>query len=378
MDGFEHLILGWRTALLGLIILCSAAALFTLLRRGIEQRAALWFAVFVLSGCVSTIPLVIGFAGAYDIWPGLTFLPTQMALFYGPALVLHARELILGRQKRAILWLFAPGIAYWLYQLWAFTLLGDYRSKWAFNDAVHEPYIFPLAMVLALILAIAGLVHVWRLKQHYTDWLKHHHSDDEQFSPNWITHLTLLSALVALFWTCEFTLSRWFGYSYFDLFLWNFLALFALFVVTLEAIAGIDRPFPKMLPAANEVTGGAEETSEKRERDWCAEGERLRAEVLAQEWHLDPGLSLQSLSRRFGMNQTYLSRAINQGLGQNFSTFINGLRVDHAKELITRSDMSMLEIAMATGFGSKASFNRAFKNHAGINPSEFQQQTDAK
>jgi hypothetical protein len=78
--------------------------------------------------------MVIGFAGAYNIWPGLTFLPTQMALFYGPLIYLHARALMLGGPPRRYAWLLAPGIVYWLYQVWAFAFLGDYRAKWAFNE----------------------------------------------------------------------------------------------------------------------------------------------------------------------------------------------------------------------------------------------------
>ena len=374
MDGFDQLVMNWRSALLGLIIVCSAAALASLWRRAIERRAAFWFATFVLSGCISAIPMVIGFAGAYDIWPGLTFLPTQMALFYGPALALHARELILGPQPKRTLWLFAPGIAYWLYQLWAFTMLGDYRAKWAFTAAYQDPYIYPIVMSFAFVLAVMCLVHVARLHWRYVDWLQDNHSDDESFSPKWIGHLTVFSALVAVFWALEFTLSRWFGYSYAQVFVWDFVALFVLFAISLEALSGIDRAFPKMTEHDPSVP---EEQTEKPERDWAAEGEQLKAEVLERNWHLEPGLSLQTLARRFGTNQAYLSRAINQGLGSNFSSFINGLRVEHAKGLIRQDAMSMIDIAMETGFGSKASFNRAFKIHAGINPSEFRRRCAA-
>ncbi len=368
MDSFDQLVMNWRTALLGLLIVCCAAALATLVRRGIERRAAIWFVVFALSGCISVTPMVIGFAGAYDIWPGLTFLPVQMALFYGPAIALHTRELILGPQPRRSLWLFAPGMAYWLYQLWAFTMLGDYRAKWAFTAAVHDPFVYPIVMTIAFVLAAVCLVHVVRLQRRYVAWLEDHRSDDENFKPKWIMHLSILSALVAVFWACEFILARWFGYSYAQVFLWDFLALFAVFVISLEALAGIDREYPKMTEQGSIDT---ESAAERPERDWKIEGARLKSEVLERNWHLEPGLSLQILARRFGTNQAYLSRAINQGLGQNFSSFINGLRVEHAKDLIKRDEMSMIDIAMDTGFGSKASFNRAFKIHTGLNPSEF-------
>ncbi|MEM7780802.1 MAG: AraC family transcriptional regulator [Pseudomonadota bacterium] len=368
MNGMDELVMNWRSALIGLIMGCSMIALFYLYRRGLDRSAVGWLAVFVIAANVSAIPMLIGFAGAYDIWPGLTFLPTQTALLLGPAIALHGRALMVGGSTRRFWWLFLPGTAYLLYQLWAFTMLGDYRAKWAFNDAVHEPVIFPLAMASATIMIAVSLVYVWRLRSQYLEWLKHNRSDDDRFSPAWVTHLVVLVALAGVFWAAEVTADQLFGFTYSQIFLWDFIALFAIFIITLEALAGIDRPFPKMRSEEDKLR---EDDPVPTERDWVLEGARLKAKVLEERWHLEPGLSLQVLSRRFGTNQAYLSRTINQGLGENFSTFINGLRVDHAKLLIERDTQSMIDIALSAGFGSKASFNRAFKQHTGQSPSDY-------
>lgn len=368
MAGAEDLVMNWRSALIGLTMACSLIALAYLMRRGIERAAIFWLAVFVIAANISAVPMLIGFAGAYDIWPGLTFLPTQTALLLGPAIALHGRSLMIGRSDKRLLWLLAPGILYLLYQLWAFTMLGDYRAKWAFNDAVHEPYVFPAAMILAWVMAAACLIYVWRLRARYLEWLKHNRSDDDRFSPAWLTHLVLLAAVSALFWAIEVTAAQVLDYNYFEIFIWDFIALFAVFIITLEALAGIDRPFPKM---AEETEDDPKQADIPTGRDWVLEGARLKAKVLEEKWHLEAGLSLQTLSRRFGTNQVYLSRTINQGLGENFSTFINGLRVEYAKQMIGRDEQSMIEIALAAGFGSKASFNRAFKQHTGQSPSDY-------
>jgi len=146
--------------------------------------------------------------------------------------------------------------------------------------------------------------------------------------------------------------------------------LFLVMLLSLEALARLEQPFPKMLaPDAVSVEELMEATA--AERDWVKEGERLRAMVIDNGWHLESSLSLQTLSRRFAMNQAYVSRALNQGLDMNFSHFINGLRVEHAKAMITRQDVNLLDVALSSGFGSKASFNRAFKLHSGVSPSEF-------
>lgn len=369
MAGIEELVMNWRSALLGMTMVCSLIALLYLIRRGLERRAVWWLVVFVVAANVSAVPMVIGFAGAYDIWPDLTFLPTQTALLFGPAIALHARSLMTEERSPLLVWLFVPGVLYMLYQLWAFTLLGDYRAKWAFNNAVHEPYVFPIAMGLAWVMVAASLIHVWRLRSAYLDWLKHNRSDDDHFSPSWLLHLVLMAGMAALFWAIEVTVARALDLSYAQSFVWDFLALFAVFIITLEALAGIDRPFPKMRDEASE------EPEIPAAKDWVLEGAQLKAKVLEHKWHLEAGLSLQSLARRVGTNQVYLSRSINQGLGENFSSFINGLRIEYAKQLIERDQQSMIDIALASGFGSKASFNRAFKNHTGQSPSDYRHET---
>jgi len=365
MTGIEDLVMNWRSALVGLTMTCSLIALIYLFRRGLERHAVAWLALFVMAANISAVPMLIGFAGAYDIWPDLTFLPTQTALLLGPAIALHARALMLEARNPKLAWLFVPGVLYLLYQLWAFTMLGDYREKWAFNNAVHEPYVFPAAMTLAWVMVVVALVDVWRLRSRYLEWLIHNRSDDDHFSPAWLTHLVVLAGIAGVFWAIDVTAAQVLDYNYFELFLWDFTALFAVFIIALEALAGIDRPFPKM----REQVGREPEIPTGK--DWVLEGARLKAKVLEHKWHLEAGLSLQSLARRFGTNQVYLSRTINQGLGENFSSFINGLRVDYAKQMIERDQQSMIDIALASGFGSKASFNRAFKTHTGQNPSDY-------
>lgn len=368
MEPADSLIMNWRSALLGCVIVCTVLVLLNLLVRSPERKATAYFGAFILAGMISSVPMVIGFAGAYDIWPGLTFLPTQFTLFYGPLIYLHARALMLGGSPRRSLWLLLPGVVYWLYQLWAFTLLGDYRSKWAFNDAVHEPYIVPLVMAIGFGLAIWALVMVWRINTQYRDWLDRNRADGEQFRPVWLTHFVWLGVPLVLIWALENVSGQYFGFDYFDRYWADFALLLLLFVITLEALARIQQPFPKMVQTETETEIAP---SEDTTRDWSEDGSRLESAVIKNAWHLEKGVSLSELARRMGTNQAYLSKALNQGLGQSFSDFINRLRIEHAKTLISEQQLSMLDIALEAGFGSKASFNRAFKKYAGLTPSEF-------
>lgn len=370
MDQPEHLIMNWRSASMGTMLLCALVAQMYLWSKGVERRAALWFALFILAVAIDMIPMIIGFAGAYDIWPGLTFLPTNLTMLFGPLLLFHARQLMAGIAPPSQFLLLAPGAAYWLYQLWAFTMLGDYRAKWAYNDAYHEPYVVPLVNIGVIALGAWAFAEIWRMRRRYMDWLHANRSDGDDFEPTWIKHFLFLGIVAATIWLAETLVFLNFNLTYFDAFWWDIAALLFVMLLSLEALARINQPYPKMLaPDAISIEELMEATA--AERDWGVEGERLRTQVIEHGWHLESSLSLQTLSRRFGMNQAYVSRALNQGLELSFSNFVNGLRIEHAKPMVLREDVNLLDVALSSGFGSKASFNRAFKLHAGVSPSEY-------
>lgn len=115
------------------------------------------------------------------------------------------------------------------------------------------------------------------------------------------------------------------------------------------------------------------------ERDWAGLGQQWLAEIESRGWHRDPDLSLAVLARRLGTNTAYLSRALNDGLGRNFSGLINGLRSrDVAAAITGGSRADLLDLAVDAGFSSKASFNRAFRAEFGCTPSEFRQHRVSK
>ncbi len=90
--------------------------------------------------------------------------------------------------------------------------------------------------------------------------------------------------------------------------------------------------------------------------------------------YLDPDLTLFSLADQLDLTPNHLSQIINSTSGSNFYDFINRYRVEEAKRQIASdkvNKMTLLGIGLSSGFSSKSTFNRAFKKHTGINPSDF-------
>jgi AraC-like DNA-binding protein len=85
-------------------------------------------------------------------------------------------------------------------------------------------------------------------------------------------------------------------------------------------------------------------------------------------------LTLQELSDELSIASHQLSQVINDRLQKNFFDFINGYRV---KEVQTRllapeaQNLTILAVALDSGFSSKSSFNTIFKKHTQMTPSQF-------
>lgn len=90
--------------------------------------------------------------------------------------------------------------------------------------------------------------------------------------------------------------------------------------------------------------------------------------------YLNEDLSLPLLAEECEISQTQLSQIINQHFQMNFYDFVNGYRIEKAKEMLSSPDfghLSILGIAFECGFKSKSSFNRYFRKYTGSAPSEF-------
>lgn len=89
----------------------------------------------------------------------------------------------------------------------------------------------------------------------------------------------------------------------------------------------------------------------------------------------EPDLSIASLSQKLDIPEHRLRRLINGQLGhRNFSAFVNGYRLAEAEAALgdpAQADVPILTIALDAGFGSIGPFNRAFKAHTGLTPTEY-------
>ncbi len=100
----------------------------------------------------------------------------------------------------------------------------------------------------------------------------------------------------------------------------------------------------------------------------------LKEYMAAHKPFLNPDLTQASLAVDLGIPKDHLSQVVNGRLSLSFYDFVNGYRVREAQERLVDPNFraySILGIALDSGFSSKSSFNRIFKKHLGITPSQY-------
>ena len=86
---------------------------------------------------------------------------------------------------------------------------------------------------------------------------------------------------------------------------------------------------------------------------------------------LDNELSLSRLAEAVNTTPHNLSQLLNETQQQSFYDYINQMRVEYAKRLLTESGKNVTEVAFESGFNNKASFYNAFKKWVGKTPVQW-------
>lgn len=93
--------------------------------------------------------------------------------------------------------------------------------------------------------------------------------------------------------------------------------------------------------------------------------------LLYIEAHYTEDLSLEILSKEFGVSRFRLSRLFADTLHTTFPSYVNSKRLEYAKNRLESTTLSVTQIALDAGFGSSRTFFREFKNTYGISPGEY-------
>ncbi len=87
--------------------------------------------------------------------------------------------------------------------------------------------------------------------------------------------------------------------------------------------------------------------------------------------HYQENLTLDMVSDFAGFSRYYFSRSFKKQTGYSFKDYLCQKRLQVAVELLIGSDCPMKDVAVQSGFGSVATFNRVFRENKGCTPSRY-------
>ncbi|MBW2519168.1 MAG: response regulator transcription factor [Deltaproteobacteria bacterium] len=82
-------------------------------------------------------------------------------------------------------------------------------------------------------------------------------------------------------------------------------------------------------------------------------------------------ISLEDMAGLANMSKFHFSRLFNREVGMSPVRYLKYVRIQRAKDLLKRADLSVFAVALKVGFEDVSNFNKNFKNFEGCTPSQF-------
>jgi AraC-like DNA-binding protein len=325
-------------------------------------------AVFLFSKCLGIIQHLFFRLNIQN--PHIYFIFVPFAFLWGPSLYFYIRSLVYKdfHLKKQHVIHSIPFTFAWIYFIFVYHIQSFETKTQILATARDYVSISQILFVGVLHFSIAAYMcaSIFLLLK-YRKNLKQHFSSHEDVSFSWL-HIVLLGFI--FIWLVDVVAFVVANISSQNLILYSIALVLTFIFANIIVYKGLKQP---------EIFGGIEQKPKyqqspltKKEKEMYLK--KLQNYMQKERPYLNPGLSINRLSRQLVIPSRYLSQVINESLGVSFYDYINSYRVEEAKNLFmdsSNNDRSILELLFDAGFNTKSVFNRVFKKYTGMTPSEF-------
>jgi len=84
-------------------------------------------------------------------------------------------------------------------------------------------------------------------------------------------------------------------------------------------------------------------------------------------------LALEDVAKSVYLSPAYFSRVFKQETGHNFSNYLNKVRIDESKKLLTNAKVNISDISGMVGYEDQSYFSKVFKKLTGVSPLKYRQ-----
>ena len=346
-----------------------------------------------------TLMIVIGLFAALlwsHVWISIDLSPLSFVFqnlshhFLFPTYVVYALLLLDGEHKIKKEWWWIGSFAaiFACFSVLDMTVLTEYndeslRQLYEKGSLIYQVF-YKTGFVFDLI------VLVWllqRIKQ-YRRQLKDYYSSIESIHLNWLNHFTIILIvanaavlLTFLLYNVGFlkeidtTFSITFGITTALLFYLCYQGVRQYNLAEFQDLhLSSNKSKEKNTSALSDRTNAKYQTSSLKEEEMDEIYRQIDHYFSDKKIYLDPDLKVHHLAQQIGVTTHNISQTINSKAKKPFYDMVNSYRVNHLKHLLADPDnqrFTILGLGTESGFNSKTSLNRIFKDHTGMSPSEF-------
>lgn len=346
------------------------ASLLLLLQRR-NQKANRYLGILVFFFSLWLCDTFFRVSRIYQQDPDFYFLPIYYSFAFGPLLYFYTKSIT---ESNFVLkthhWVhFVP--VFFQSGLYVFLQFQDYTYRRWFWLEVHQPLTYNLEFNFSLISLLIYLFLSIKLIMSYQKWIMNHYSEISKINLNWLKIAQSVLLIISVFWLADVFLRE----------VWQYypdqpLSAIAMgFAILALAIGGL---FQAKL--GNKGINTMEIKSESLNKNETVDEAvlmKIKENMEKGEYYLNPDLTLEVFAGHLQLPPRLVSFQINKGLGIPFIDFVNGYRVEAVKQHLEADDLAhltLLGIALESGFNAKSTFNRVFKKVTGKSPSAYQKE----
>jgi len=317
------------------------------------------------------------------------FLQTQFPFYLFPVFFLFAIETLQKKVRPVWYLLFIPAFTSTICIAADLYFIHDYNTpELLYGVYNNPPFFYHLLYKGNQVFFIVVLV--WLIKQlkEYKHEIKNNFSFTDPIDLNWLTNASWIFLVLTLISLSTFLLSNFKILPIDAQASFSIVSACMVLVIFYLSLHGIrqysiaeyygkqNQPVKETGPATVEVDASEKyKTSSLTQVEQEAIFSMLMKLFENESLYKESKLQLQDVADKLHIPQHTLSQTINTLAGKPFYDFVNSYRVKYLQKLLedpSQKRFTILALGVESGFNSKASLNRVFKEHTGLSPSAYQ------
>ncbi|WP_339276623.1 helix-turn-helix domain-containing protein [Paenibacillus sp. FSL W8-0426] len=104
----------------------------------------------------------------------------------------------------------------------------------------------------------------------------------------------------------------------------------------------------------------------------------LERSIAYMQRYMSEGISMEQLAKMAGLTASSYSRSFKKAKGMSPTDYLNRMRIDEAKRLLSQDKQTIKDVAESVGYGNEYYFSRKFKQSFGMAPSLYMKRRQLK